>query len=145
MGRCSYRWIFEIVADKSHGVGGIFFHEPVAGVGDHGFAHVGGYVAHDCRLHGAEGLRSTDGEDRHGKFCALEGLVVFYVLREGFEVFEAGMHGSGFGVLRSVELACEFVGLSGSGAEIVPNAVEVDALAALDEAVFVGAPKGEVP
>ena len=33
----------------------------------------------------------------------------------------------------------------GTGAEVVPDAVEIDALAALDEALFVGAPEGEVP
>ena len=59
---------------------------------------------------------------------------------------EPGSHRSGLGVLRGVELSRGLFGLGGwGGAEVVPDAVEVDALATLDETLFVGAPVGEVP
>lgn len=138
-------WVFEVVADEGDGVSGVFFHEPVAGVGDDGFANVDGDVAHDDDLGCADGFRSAYGEDGHGEFRAGEDFVVFCVLGEGFEVLETSVHGSGFGVLGGVELSRGFVGLGGAGAEVVPDAVEVDALAALYEAVFVGTPEGEVP
>src|ERR1700726_2533486 len=71
-------WVFEVVADEGYGVGGTFFHKPVAGVGDYGFAHVDGDVAHDYGFSCAEGFFSADGEDGHGEFGAGENLVVLY-------------------------------------------------------------------
>src|SRR5260370_28204491 len=68
-----------------------------------------------------------------------------FMLGEGFDVGAAGAHGSGLGVLGGVELSRDVIGLGGRGAEVVPDAVEVDALAALHETLLVEAPEGEVP
>ncbi len=72
-------------------------------------------------------------------------LVVCGVLGKGLEVLEAGVHGPGLGVLGGVKGAGGFVGLPGVAGEVVPDAVEVDALAAGDEAVLVRALEREVP
>ena len=54
-------WVFEVVADEGYGVGGAFFHEPVARVRDYGFADVDGDVAHDDGFGRAKGFFSADG------------------------------------------------------------------------------------
>ncbi len=137
--------IFEVVANEGDCVCGAFFHEPVAGVGHDSFSHVNGDVSHDDGLGCAKGFASADGEYGHGEFGLLKDFVVFHILREGFEVSEARAHGAGFGVLGGVELSRRFVGLCGTGAEVIPDAVEIDALAALHETLFLRTPEGEVP
>src|ERR1700753_2058486 len=67
---CGGGRIFEVVADEGDGVGGGFFHEPVAGVGDDGFADVDGDVAHDDSLGCAERFASAYCKDGHGEFGA---------------------------------------------------------------------------
>src|SRR5271170_827209 len=145
MAWCGCSGISQVIADESYCVGGTFFHEPVARVRHDGFAHVDGDLAEDDGLGSAEGFFSAYGENGHCELGAREDLVMLYVLGKGLELSEAGSHGAGFGVLCSIEFSRCFIGLAGAGTEVVPDAVEIDALAALHEAFFIDAPKGEVP
>ena len=74
-----------------------------------------------------------------------ERAVVDRVLVEGRELREAGMHRAGQRVELRVVPPRRFAEAIGRGRELVPEAVEVDALAAGDEPLHVGPAEAEVP
>ncbi len=71
--------------------------------------------------------------------------VVDRVPVEGGELAEAGPHAALRGVESGVVLTRGLGKMRGVGGELVPEAVEVDALAARDEALHVGAAEPEMP
>ena len=103
--------------------------------------------AHDGRHHRAEGFFAADGQHRHGELALLgkEGLVVERILIEGGELREAGMHGAGQGIEFGVMLARGLGEGRGRGGKLVPEAVEIDALAPGDQPLHVRSAKAEVP
>jgi hypothetical protein len=98
------------------------------------------------------GHRRTEGffaADRQYGHCQPAGgdkrLVVGGVLIEGLELFEAGVHRAGPGIERGVMLARLFVEILGIGGEFVPEAVEIDPLAAFHQPFRIRSVEREMP
>ena len=58
---------------------------------------------------------------------------------------ETGAHRPGQSVLRGIVSPCSLVGLSGIARESVPDAVKIDSLTSLDQALGIGTVEGEMP
>jgi hypothetical protein len=71
----------------------------------------------------------------------LEGSVVVRVLSEGGELREAGPHAPRQSVLRGIVRPRILVGLGRITRKVIPYAVKVDALSALNEALRLGTMK----
>ena len=108
---------------------------------------VAGGEAHDGRHHRAERLLAADRQHRHGQLALAgeEGAVVGRILIEGRELREAGMHGAGQGVELGVVLARGLRECGRGRRKLVPEAVEIDALAPRDQPLHVRSAEAEVP
>src|SRR5580698_8971151 len=106
---------------------------------------MGGDVAHDLGLQRAEGFLSADSQHRYGQHGFLKDLIVFCVLREGGQLREACAHYTRDGVSGSEEIASRFVRLRRVCAEVIPDAVEVDALASGNKPLRIRAVEVEMP
>src|SRR5215469_14703842 len=93
----------------------------------------------------AKGLLTSYSQYRHGQLRLLENLVVFGVLGESCELSKTGAHSAGLGVGRCKEVSGGFIRLAAVAREVIPDTVEIDALAASDKPLCVGAVKMEMP
>src|SRR5262249_17801810 len=124
----------------------ILFHDPVPGARDHAFLDVARGKAHHRRHGRPERFLAAERQDRDAQLARREkGLVVGGVLIEGGELREARMPGAGAGIELRVVPARRLAEAARPGRELVPEAVEIDALAAGDEALHVGAAEAEMP
>src|SRR5207253_8110166 len=94
----------------------------------------------------AEKLLGTDGKHRHGDLAALgeQRLVVGGVLAECSKLLEGIVHRMRPCVQGSIVLPRIFIDPLGVSGQLVPEAIEVDALPALHQTLLVRAPEIEV-
>ena len=124
----------------------LFFHQPVAGIRD----HLGGYVRCDQAKAvghaGSEGFVAADPQDRHRELAfRRKGLVVDCILRERRELIEGRMHRAGPRVELGIVATRRFVDPLRIGRELVPEAVEIDSLAAFHQPLDIGSAEIEMP
>ena len=95
----------------------------------------------------AEKLLGTDGKHRHGDLAALgeQRLVVGGVLAECSKLLEGIVHRMRPCVQGSIVLPRIFIDPLGVSGQLVPEAIEVDALPALHQTLLVRTPEIEVP
>src|SRR5206468_11087968 len=115
----------------------IFLHDPMTRVRYDPFLNVLRGEAHDRRHLRAEGFLPADRIDRHLQLATLgeEGLVVDRILIKSGELREARMHGARHGIELGIMLTRFFAEAAAVGRELVPEAVEINALAPGDEAL----------
>jgi len=124
----------------------LFFGDPMSAVRDDRVFDVVGDTPDHLADSGAEGGFAAEGQDRHLKFAlGKEFPVVSRVLAERQELGEARSHRAGLRVERRVVLAFGFVEPFRDDGERVPEAVEIDAFAAGDQALHVVTTEAEVP
>jgi hypothetical protein len=97
-----------------------------------------------CR---AERFLTPDRQHRHPQTgtCGKPRAVIGRVLVEGGELREAGMHGAGQRIELSVMDPCRLAEAGRIGRELVPEAIEVDALAPGQKSLHVGSAEAEMP
>src|SRR5262249_52936196 len=127
---------------SNHGDRGIriLFHDPVPTIRDHAFLDVTGGKAHHLGHSLSEGFLATQSWHQHGEFTfGKKVLVVEGILVKGGKLHEPGMHGARHGVETRVMIASVFAEPAGRGRELVPETVEINALAPGDETLHVRA------
>ncbi|MGA8320416.1 MAG: hypothetical protein WB774_06230 [Xanthobacteraceae bacterium] len=89
---------------------------------------------------------AAEREDRHDQLAFRgEGFVVDGVLGESGKLLESAMHGMGAGVEPCIMPPDRFADLFRVRGQFVPKAIEINRLAALDQALDIGPAKIEVP
>jgi hypothetical protein len=88
---------------------------------------------------------SADSQDGHGQLCLLEELVVLRVPGKGGKLCEARSHPSGHSISGGEELSRGFIRLARIAGEVIPDAVEVNALPACHQALCIRSVEVEVP
>src|SRR4029077_21248102 len=138
--------LFEEICDELDRGRGVFFHDPVAGIWHLALVHIRGRSAHHGCHHWAERFPATHSKYRHGQLAlGHERFVVAGVLIEGFELLEAGVHRARLGIKLRIVRAGRVIEFFRIGRKLVPEAIEVDALASLYEALGIRAPEREMP
>src|ERR1700761_7806529 len=110
------------------------------------FLHIRRRGTHDNSHGWSERLFAAHRQHRH---CQLapgdKGLVVDRVLVESGELAETGMHCAGLRVQSGIMFARSVAKRLWIGGKLVPEAIEVDAFAAGNQALHVRATKAEMP
>src|SRR5580698_3173503 len=117
----------------------------MAGAGDHRLGYIDGDVAHDDSLGCSERFLAADRKYGHGQLGSLKDFIILHVLRESGELRKARPHGARLGILRGIIRTRSLVRLGGIAGEIVPDAIEIDALASLYQPLGIRSVEGEVP
>src|SRR6516162_4870001 len=109
-----------------------------------------GYIAgdrtHDFGHLHPERMLAAECKYRHGQFALLsKQFVVGRILREGRELIKCRMHGAGARVEPSIMAPCRLIDRLRIGGKLVPEPVQVNAFAALDEPLNVRPAEIEVP
>ena len=134
------------VGDELGRRGRVLFHDPVTGVGHERFLHIRGGLTHDGRHHGSKRKLAADSEHWHFELAAgQKRLVIDGVLREGAKLREARAHRPRHRIERRVVLTLLLVEAFRIALELIPEAVEVDALTTLDQAFHIGAAEAKLP
>src|SRR5439155_26614399 len=124
----------------------LLFRDPVPAIRDDHIFDVVGDTPHNRADHGAECSFATEGQDRHLKLALRkERPVVGRILAERQELGKAGSHSAGLRIERRIMLALRFIKPLLVPGKFVPEAVEIDALAAGDQALHVRTPEAKVP
>src|SRR6266403_2370835 len=125
----------------------ILLHDPVPGVGHDGARDVAGGELHMIGHVLTEKLFGTDGQHRRSDLAVLgeQRLVVSGVLAECPKLLEGVVHRMRPCVQGSKVLPRVFIDPLGVCGQIVPEAIEVDALPALHQTLLVRTPEIEVP
>src|SRR5438445_9994261 len=117
----------------------------MTGSRDDRLLYVDRHVTHDHCLQRTERLLPADSQDGHREFHLLENFVVCRIGGECGELREASPHASGLCVGGCEEISGSFVGFRWIAREIVPDSVEIDALATCDKPLCVGTVEVEMP
>jgi hypothetical protein len=116
----------------------LLFRNPVPAIRDDHIFDVIGDTPHHRADHGAECSFTTQSQDRHLKFALRkERPVVGRILAERQELGEARSHCAGLRIERRIMLALRFIKPLRVPGKLVPEAVEIDSLAAGDQALHV--------
>ena len=119
------------VNDKLCRCARLLFRDPVPAVRDDRIFDVIGDTPNHRADHGAECSFATKGQDRHLKLALRkERPVVGRILPERQELGKARSHCAGLRIERSIMLALRFIKPLPVAGKFVPEAVEIDALAA---------------
>src|ERR1700688_1149548 len=116
----------------------LFFRGPVPAIRDDHIFDVVGDTPHHPADHRAERSFATQRQDRHLKLALCkEHPVVGLILAESQELGKARSHCAGLRIERRIMLALRFIEPFPVPGKFVPEAVEIDALAAGDQALHV--------
>src|SRR5260370_815705 len=118
----------EKVANQRHGLRRPLFHQPMSGASNDHLSNIGRHVAHDHRLHWTKRLLSAYSQYGHGQLHLLEDFVVLRVLRKSGELSEPSPHPTWLRIGGRKKVSGGLIGLGGIAGEIIPYAIEVDAL-----------------
>src|SRR5712672_2394462 len=91
-------------------------------------SNIGRHVAHDHRLQWTKRLFSANSQYGHGQLHLFEDSVVLGVLRKSGELSEPSPHPTRLCIGGRKKVSGGLIGLRGIAAEIIPYAIEVDAL-----------------
>src|SRR5229473_5755009 len=144
---CSFLGIrrVEEVANQHHGFRRPLFHQPMPGASNDHLSNIGRHVAHDLRLLWTKRLLSAYSQHGHGQLHLLEDFVVLRVLRKSGELSEPSPHPTQLRISGRKKVSGGLVGLGGIAGEIIPYAIEVDALTTGHKPFGVGPVKVEMP
>src|SRR6266403_4965014 len=124
----------------------LLFRDPVPAIRDDHIFDVVGDTPHNRADHRAECSFATEGQDRHLKLALRkERPVVGRILAERQELGKARSHCAGLRIERRIMLALRLVKPLRVPGKFVPEAVEINALAAGDEALHVLTTEAKVP
>src|SRR2546421_6946500 len=124
----------------------LLFRDPVPAVRDDRIFDVIGDTPYHLTDPRAECSFATEGQDRHLKLALREERpVVGRILAERQELGKAGSHCAGLRIERRIMLALCFIEALRVHGKLVPEAVEIDALAAGDQALHVLTTEAKVP
>src|SRR6267154_590202 len=127
---CSFLGVrrVEKVANQRHGFRRPLFHQPMPGASNDHLSNIGRHVAHDHRLQWTKRLLSAYSQYGHGQLHLLEDFVVLRVLRKSGELSEPSPHPTRLRIGGRKKVSGGLIGLGGIAGEIIPYAIEVDAL-----------------
>src|SRR5882672_5486258 len=126
------------VDDKVCRRGRLFFRDPVPAIRDDHIFDVIGDTPHHRADHWAECSFATEGQDRHLKLALRkERPVVGSILAERPELSKARSHCAGLRIERRIMLAVRFIKPRLVPGKVLPEAVEIEALASGDQALLV--------
>src|SRR5580704_11858158 len=144
--KAAARTTMQEVDDKSCRRGRLFFRDPVPAIRDDHIFDVIGDTPHHRADHRAECSFATQGQDRHLKLALRkERLVVSRILAKRQELGKARSHCAGLRIERRIMLALRFIKPPRVPGKFVPEAVEIDAFAAGDQALHVLTTEAKVP
>src|SRR5258707_2201795 len=112
---------------------------------NHHLGHIDRGVAHHDRLVTSKRLLATDCEDRHGELRTHGHHVVLRILPDGAKLSESRMHCAWQGVELGIVLPCHLVDLRRITGELIPKAVEIDALSSRHQTLHVRPAEIELP
>ncbi len=132
--------------DGGHGQCRLLFHQPVTGIGDHRAGDIQRGEPHFIGHRRTERFLGADREHRHGQLAVRdEGFVVDGVAGKCRELFERGMHCAGPRIERRIMFARRLVDRFRIGGQFVPEAIQINALAALHQTFDVRSAEIEMP
>src|SRR5438067_11329098 len=117
----------------------------MASIRHHCFAHVTSDIPHDGSLGCSKRFFAADSKYRHPQFCLSKDFVVLRIPSEGRELCKASPHRPGLCILRRIIRSCSFVRLTGITCEVVPDAIQINSLASLDQPLRIGTMEREMP
>src|SRR5215470_2181212 len=124
----------------------VLLHDPMSGAWDDSLMDVTGGETHDGGHRRAERLLAAHGQYWHREFpLREEGPIIDGVLIERRELREASVHGARQRVELRIVIACGFTEPARVRGELVPEAIEIDALAPRDQPLHVRTAKAEMP
>src|SRR6202048_2224902 len=140
------RTAMQEVDDKFCRRGRLFFRDPVPAIRDDHIFDVIGDTPHHRAHHRAECSFASQGQDRYLKLALRkEPPVVGRILAERQELGKARSHCAGLRIERRIMLALRFIKPLLVPGKFVPEAVEIDALAAGDQALHVLTNEAKLP
>src|SRR5258707_7181905 len=123
----------------------LLFRDPVPAIRDDRIFDVIGDTPHHRADHRAECSFATEGQDRHLKLAMRKEPVVGRIPAERQELRETRSHYARLRIERRIMLPLRFIKSLRVPGKFVPETVEIDALAASDEALHVRTTEAKMP